>query len=159
MDSENYHTLLTHELYHALQKDIALQSCVIKRQNNSNSNFSWIVEGAAEYFAQVVSKEMNDSYLGKNKFMSDALTSYNEDKSNVLINAGAIASRGAAAFNLMIQRNFIDEEIIIDGTLFHDCISETDYLDSNSNIITAKNNWFKIFQDDDYRFTDEALGN
>jgi len=43
--------------------------------------------------------------------------------------------------------------------LFHDCISETDYLDSNSNIITIKNNWFKIFQDDDYRFIDEALGN
>jgi len=44
--------------------------------------------------------------------------------------------------------------------MFHACISETDYIDSNSNIITAKNNWFKIVQNgNDYKFTDEALGN
>ena len=75
-----------------------------------------------------------------------------------LINSGSIASRGAAALSLMIQKGFLQESLILDGSLFHNCTTETDYLDANSHILNVKENWFKISSDNgNYSFTTEAL--
>jgi|TARA_B110000977_G_scaffold64703_1_gene88111 hypothetical protein len=156
--SSDYLTFVLHETYHALQKDIAIESCLISRETNSKSNFSWIIEGAAEYFAQKIYQELNSSYNGSNRFMADAFYSYQEDNREALINSGSIASRGAAALSLMIQKGFLQESLILDGSLFHNCTTETDYLDANSHILNVKENWFKISSDNgNYSFTTEAL--
>jgi hypothetical protein len=154
----NYLTFVLHELYHALQKDIAIESYTDLTENNPESNAKWLSEGAAEYFAEKTYQELNESYSGSNKFLSEALGSYLEDNSTALINGAAIASRGAAALSLMVQKGLLQESLILDGSLFHNSTTETDYLDANPHILDAKKNWFKIIVDNgNYGFSTEAL--
>ena len=81
--------------------------------------------------------------------MEEALAAYNqsvfenEPNPNSLL-GGAIASRGAAAINLMIDQGFLTEAEVMNGLLFTSCARENEYSDQNSNIDFIKNNWFKI---------------
>ena len=154
----DYLTLVLHELYHALQKDIGIETYIDLTENNPESNARWLSEGAAEYFAEKTYQELNKSYSGSNKFLSEALGSYLEDNSTALINGAAIASRGAAALSLMVQKGLLQENLILDGSLFHNSTTETDYSDANPHILDAKKNWSKIIVDNEnYGFSTEAL--
>ena len=157
-DALTHQTVFLHETYHALQKDIAIESYVTLSESNPDSNWQWISEGAAEYFAQKTYQELNESYSGSNRFIADASFSYTRDNSTALINGEAIASRGAAALSLMVQKGFLEESIILDGSLFHNSTTETDYLDTNPHILDVKKNWSKIIvENGNYGFSTEAL--
>ena len=59
----------------------------------------------------------------------------------------------------MIQRSWLDQSIIMDGSLFHNCKTETDFTNSNQNLLKIKDLWYMIEKDgDNYKFSDQALG-
>ena len=147
MTAEEKRHLVIHEFYHGFQQDLADESCVSRRDNSANS--PWIVEGAAEYFTMI---ELFGSTEGVNQTLSKAYEAYNND-SNADITGTAIASRGAAGIRYLIESGALIESEILDGSFFHSCKSEDGYTDSNASIIEAKNNWFRISENNgQYQF-------
>jgi hypothetical protein len=144
--------LILHEFYHAFQQDLGDESCVTKR--DSSTNGGWIVEGAAEYFSLM---ESNGATLGPSAILKSGVEAYQED-SDTSIKGSGVSSRGAAGLRLMVERTWLTESDILDGTLFHSCISETDYTDANNNVVQTKSLWYKIEQSNGvYSFTSEAV--
>ena len=152
--SDNSKNLAIHELYHALQQDLGDEDCNTKREINGSNGKGWINEGAADYFSNI---EMYGSSVGVQKILELGLEAYNEDSSADITGTG-VASRGSAGLRLMVKRGALTESKILDGSLFHSCATESDYTDSNSNIVTAESKWYKIEESGGvYSFTSEAV--
>ena len=89
--------------------------------------------------------------------LQGALEAYETDN-NTSIAGNSISSRGAAGIRLMIERGWLTETSILDGSFFHNCVSESDYTDSNSNVLSTKTLWYKIQETGGvYSFTSEAV--
>jgi len=152
--SDNSKNLAIHELYHALQQDLGDEDCNTKREITGSNGKGWINEGAADYFSNI---EMYGSSVGVQKILELGLEAYNEDSSAAITGTG-VASRGSAGLRLMVERGTLTESNILDGSLFHSCDTESDYTDSNSNIVTAESKWYKIEESGGvYSFTSEAV--
>ena len=152
--SDNSKNLAIHELYHALQQDLGDEDCNTKREITGSNGKGWINEGAADYFSNI---EMYGSSAGVQKILELGLEAYNEDSSAAITGTG-VASRGSAGLRLMVKRGALTESNILDGSLFHSCATESDYTDSNSNIVTAESKWYKIQESNGtYSFKSEAL--
>ena len=152
--SDNSKNLAIHELYHALQQDLGDEDCNTKREITGSNGKGWINEGAADYFSNI---EMYGSSAGVQKILELGLEAYNEDSSADITGTG-VASRGSAGLRLMVERGTLTESKILDGSLFHSCATESDYTDSNSNIVTAESKWHKIEESNGtYSFKSEAL--
>ena len=152
--SDNSKNLAIHELYHALQQDLGDEDCNTKREITGSNGKGWINEGAADYFSNI---EMYGSSVGVQKILELGLEAYNEDSSAAITGTG-VASRGSAGLRLMVERGTLTEINILDGSLFHSCATESDYTDSNSNIVTAESKWYKIEESGGvYSFTSEAV--
>ncbi len=152
--SDNSKNLAIHELYHALQQDLGDEDCNTKREITGSNGKGWINEGAADYFSNI---EMYGSSVGVQKILELGLEAYNEDSSAAITGTG-VASRGSAGLRLMVERGTLTESNILDGSLFHSCATESDYTDSNSNIVTAESKWYKIQESNGtYSFKSEAL--
>jgi hypothetical protein len=152
--SDNSKNLAIHELYHALQQDLGDEDCNTKREITGSNGKGWINEGAADYFSNI---EMYGSSAGVQKILELGLEAYNEDSSAAITGTG-VASRGSAGLRLMVKRGALTESNILDGSLFHSCATESDYTDSNSNIVSAEANWYKIqLSSGVYSFTSAAL--
>ena len=152
--SDNSKNLAIHELYHALQQDLGDEDCNTKREITGSNGKGWINEGAADYFSNI---EMYGSSAGVQKILELGLEAYNEDSSAAITSTG-VASRGSAGLRLMVERGTLTESNILDGSLFHSCATESDYTDSNSNIVTAESKWYKIQESNGtYSFKSEAL--
>ena len=152
--SDNSKNLAIHELYHALQQDLGDEDCNTKREITGSNGKGWINEGAADYFSNI---EMYGSSAGVQKILELGLEAYNEDSSAAITGTG-VASRGSAGLRLMVERGTLTESNILDGSLFHSCATESDYTDSNSNIVTAESKWYKIQESNGtYSFKSEAL--
>ena len=152
--SDNSKNLAIHELYHALQQDLGDEDCNTKREITGSNGKGWINEGAADYFSNI---EMYGSSAGVQKILELGLEAYNEDSSADITGTG-VASRGSAGLRLMVERGTLTESNILDGSLFHSCATESDYTDSNSNIVTAESKWYKIQESNGtYSFKSEAL--
>ena len=140
--------LVIHEFYHAFQKDVSDDSC-----GASSTNRRWIVEGGAEYFTVM---QINGS-SGVSKILETALGDYQADNDTAITGSG-IASRGAAGIRHMIERGWLTEASILDGSFFDICGSECDYTDSNNNVVSTKSLWYKIESSSGvYSFTSEAV--
>ncbi|MGY8946659.1 MAG: hypothetical protein ACKVJS_06350 [Flavobacteriales bacterium] len=154
-EKDDIQSFVIHELYHAFQQDLGSQSCTNQRENNSSSNGKAIVEGAAQYFAELVTGEMT-STDGVNNLLRKVYDDYQGSKDKSISNGYA----WSAALALMIQRNWLDQTTIMDGSLFHNCVTEAQYTNSNENIVKVKDLWYMIEKDgDSYKFSDQALGN
>ena len=140
MSAATTKSVILHELYHALQHDIGDETCVTTRESNSDSNFYWLVEGAAQYHAKI---ESLGSSTGVNTVLKEALAEYNSD-SNASITSSGVATRGAAGIRYLIEKGGLTEASILDGSFFHSCGSETNYANSNDNVTSTKSNWYKI---------------
>ncbi len=157
MGEENKQSLVIHELYHAFQQDLTDESCR-KLRDESKSNHKWVIEGGAEYFAKIVTGEMNNKD-GVSNLLKQAYGNYNEDKDPSISGSG-IAGRGAAGVRLMIERGLISESVILDGSFFHSCSSENEWSNDNSDVSKIKNRWYLIEEKSGkYVFTAAALGN
>tara|TARA_B100000795_G_scaffold66304_1_gene45368 strand:+ start:69 stop:1055 length:987 start_codon:yes stop_codon:yes gene_type:complete len=153
-EKDDIQSFVLHELYHAFQQDLGSQNCTNQRENNSSSNGKAIVEGAAQYFAELVTGEMT-STNGVNNLLKQVYNDYQGSKDKSISN-GYGWSAGLA---LMIQRNWLDQTTIMDGSLFHNCKTETDFTNSNQNLLKIKDLWYMIEKDgDNYKFSDQALG-
>ena len=136
-------TLFTwvHELYHALQQDIALEPPAIDAwcDEDATAKSKWIVEGGADYFAQHVYGE----YVGENgvdRIFQYGMLSFNETGTEL----GTSARTAAAALRLLVERGALKHSDIIDGTLFHKCERVSIYHDNNDDVKIAKSSWSEI---------------
>jgi|TARA_B110000211_G_C14077915_1_gene553045 hypothetical protein len=147
-------SFVLHELYHAFQQDLGIQSCTNQRESSSNSNGKAIVEGAAQLFAEIATGEMK-GHDGINNLLKQVYNDYQGSKDKSISNGYA----WSAGLALMIQRSWLDQSIIMDGSLFHNCKTETDFTNSNQNLLKIKDLWYMIEKDgDNYKFSDQALG-
>jgi len=92
---------------------------------------------------------------GVNNLLKQVYNDYQSSKDKSISNGYA----WSAALALMIQRNWLDQATIMDGSLFHNCVTETEYTNSNENLVKVKDLWYMIEKDgDNYKFSDQALG-
>jgi len=128
-----------HELYHAFQQ--SLRSC--DASNASEEETMWVVEAGAAYFgtAMVLQRQDRLSEL-KNRLLQTALQIINDHNAE-LVDPG-IAEKGAAAFRFMVEKGWLEEESILDASLYHDCKWVTDFQADNANIKTVKNTYHHI---------------
>ena len=158
--------LLAHEVYHGIQQDLELASCIDRRQqleeNNQPNNHFWIMEGTADYAAKIAIGEIFGSehlwggkYENRNSILGEAYENY------VLGDTEMSTVQGAAALALMVERGDLDERIILDASMWWACTVLDDFSDDNAAVVWAKNNWYKIEKIEGpiptYQFTPEAL--
>jgi len=130
-----------HELYHALQQDIALSPPAIDAwcDEEANAKSKWIVEGGADYFTQHIYAE----YIGENgvdRIFKYGLQSFNETGTEL----GSSARTAATALRLLVERGALKHSDIMDGTLFHKCERVSVYHDNNEDVKIAKSSWSEI---------------
>ena len=146
-------SFILHELYHAFQHDLGDINCTLNRENNSVSNGRQIVEGAAEYFGKIVTGQMNGTD-GVNTLLGMVYFDLLSSGSNSIDDG----NNWAAGIRLMIERNWLDEAIVLNGSLFHNCETENLYTDSNSNMAKIKSLFSKIEKNGDkFTFSSQAL--
>lgn len=146
-------SFILHELYHAFQHDLGDINCTLNRENNSVSNGRQIVEGAAEYFGKIVTGQMNGSD-GVNTLLGMVYFDLLSSGSNSIDDG----NNWAAGIRLMIERNWLDEDMVLNGSLFHNCETENLYTDSNSNMAKVKSLFSKIEKNGDkFTFSSQAL--
>ena len=146
-------SFILHELYHAFQHDLGDINCTLNRENNSVSNGRQIVEGAAEYFGKIVTGQMNRTD-GVNTLLGMVYFDLLSSGSNSIDDG----NNWAAGVRLMIERNWLDEAIVLNGSLFHNCETENLYTDSNSNMAKIKSLFSKIEKNGDkFTFSSQAL--
>jgi hypothetical protein len=77
---------------------------------------------------------------------------------DIIDNYGADLDPGAAALRLMIEKGMLDEESILDGSLFHDCARELVFDSSSPEIERIRESWYQIEnQGGVYQFKSGAL--
>ena len=131
-----------HELYHAFQHDLSDETCSSKRNFSDSNGKEWMIEGSADYFARMLVHGDN----GTQVILGKGLEAYNAN-SDKTISGDSVATRGAAGFQHMIEKNSFSQSSILDGSFFHNCKSETDYTDSNSAVASAESSesgWWNI---------------
>jgi hypothetical protein len=86
-----------------------------------------------------------------------ALESYDRNGPG-LLDGGESDKTGAAALRLMIEKGILDEESILDGSLFHDCARELVFDSSSPEIERIRESWYQIEnQGGVYQFKSGAL--
>ena len=157
----DFKKVIIHELYHAFQQDLESDSCRDLEEANPDSNSKWLIEGAAEFFAQTHAEELGFTGTGRSALLETALGDYNElvsEGAESPASLGPNATTAAAAIYLMVLKGYVQESVIFDGSLFYDCARENEYCSSNSNLQFIKDNWFKINSDNGtYTFQSEIV--
>jgi hypothetical protein len=154
---ENFQDFLIHEHYHAFQQDLEKTGLCRSRSELPNANTRWMVEGAAHYFSTSLVEEINGSTEAHSKILEMALESYDRNGPG-LLDGGESDKTGAAALRLMIEKGMLDEESILDGSLFHDCARELVFDSSSPEIESIRESWYQIeVRDGVHKFKAEAL--
>jgi hypothetical protein len=148
--SKNLIRVFFHEIYHSLQNDLQ-NTC-------SNFNDIWIVEAATEYFAQHATATYNNS--SKNYVNNILEIALRESKNEgYKLEDPSIAEKGMGALRLMVELGWVEESLILNGSLFHDnCSLAQQFSNDNPEIKYIKDNWFKIeIQDGNYKFNPSII--
>ena len=152
-----FQNLLIHEHYHAFQQDLEYEGICRSHSELTNANTRWMVEGAAHYFSTSLVEEINGSTEAHSKILEMALESYDRNGPG-LLDGGESDKTGAAALRLMIEKGMLDEESILDGSLFHDCARELVFDSSSPEIESIRESWYQIeVRDGVHKFKAEAL--
>jgi len=146
----------THELYHAFQQDLTSNSCQAQRGPESNS--PWIIEGGALYFSKFISAEINGESDPVSDILLNALHLSEGEGTNIF--QGGIDGSGAAALQFLVEIKALDQDSILDGSLFHDCAREKEYSNDNQYVVASIESWHLIEQRNGaYEFSEEAFSN
>lgn len=138
--------VIFHELYHAFQKD--LWDCP------NNKDTGWIVEAGAEYFAQHLKSDVEGNPQSFGSRMLARGISEVERNGKELADPG-IAEKGLVVFRYMIEKGWLAESRILDGSFYHNCARNEELTDSNEFLAVAKINWSKIVLSGDvYKFAE-----
>jgi hypothetical protein len=138
-----------HEAYHAFQKDLT-NSC-------RGPNDLWVIEAATEYFAQ-------HSLVNYNEYPEDYVSNIlkiafiEHKRGGPKLKDPGVAEKGLGAIRLMVERGWLDEEKILDGSFFHKCDRVKKFKNIDPNIKFLKDNWFRIVeQDGKYKYPNSVL--
>lgn len=154
-----FQSFLIHEFYHAFQQDLSMEGECEKRRNMENSNTRWFVEGAAHYFATVLTAQLNNDQNPYSKILQIAYAGL-ERESDYGLYEGGPDKTGAAALRLMVERGLLEEKVIMDGSLFHNCARELTFDSTSPKMQDIRTSWKLIKKrGDTYVFKPEALKN
>ena len=134
---------LYHELYHSFQKNLYEKNC------KKGPDDFWITEGAASYFADYMSFR---DYGWMNSFPSGILkyihvTKWKNRKLTIPVGIPEYDKReyydkGILALRLMIEKGWLKESALLNGTLFDNCNYKKISISSNLQFI--KDNFDKV---------------
>jgi hypothetical protein len=154
---EEFQGVLIHEHYHAFQQDLEYSGLCRSRSELPNANTTWMVEGAAQYFDTSLVEEINGSNEAHSKILKIASEAYSRNGPG-LLDGVEPDKTGAAALRLMIEKGMLNEESIMDGSLFHDCARELVFDSTSPEIERIRESWYQIeVRDGVYKFKAEAL--
>ena len=138
--------VIFHELYHAFQQD--LWDCP------NNKDTGWIVEAGAEYFAQHLKSDVEGNPQGFGSLILARGISEVERNGRELADPG-IAEKGLVVFRYMIEKGWLAESRVLDGSFYHNCARNEELTDLNELLAVAKANWSNIvLSDNGYRFAE-----
>ena len=153
---EKVQLFFLHEMYHAFQQDLEDEGSCGSRKEKPDSNTRWMVEGGAHYFSTMLLAQMQDSKEGVNHVLQDALRISLDEGTDIF--GGSTDRTGAGALQLMIERELITEESIMDGSFFHNCARELEFESKDPEIKFIRENWHRIKKENgEYSFNDIAL--
>ena len=105
---------------------------------------------------ELLNGSATESYDYIDKFLLDASNAFSESGPG-MYDGGAASGAGGLA--LMIQRGLLEEESVLDASLFHSCDRELFYDSSTPEIKFIRDSWHLIEKDNKggYKFRSEAL--
>ena len=134
-----------HEAYHSFQQDLA-NDC-------RGPNDLWVIEAAAAYFGRY-SVDMSHGASHK-KFVNHLLefALWHANKMGTKLEDPGVAEKGLGALRLMIEKGWLEESRVLDGSLFHDCARVIEFSDNDPKIQYLKDHWHEIENNNgDFRF-------
>jgi hypothetical protein len=158
-DESDFAGFLFHEFYHAFQQDLEQEGECRKRRDQDGSTSSWMIEGGAEYFAQMMLQETGYIEDYSSNVLRNALNALNRADGSFKVAFSRMPDIvGQGVLRLLVERGVMNDAFILDASYFHDCKREFEFSKDNSDIIFALNNWYKIIERDGrYEFADEVL--
>ena len=156
VDKLDFQNVVFHEFYHAFQQDLHDGGvCRERADMNEWQQSIWFFEGAAHYFSTILLFESNNRGSPINEILRIASRVYAEGPDGINSQPD---KWGAAALRLMIEKDLLAEDTIIDGSLFHNCARELEYDSTSSSMEHITNSWYLIEKDNGiHKFTKEAL--
>ncbi|MDA8564524.1 hypothetical protein N9M07_01965 [Candidatus Actinomarina sp.] len=144
-----------HEIFHALQIHLPyLDDCLLS--DSPEDSFA-LVEGGANYFAWVTTATLQN--IPKEQLMGEWLTFIKHiiavGESTTEFKDPAIAEKAAIGLYLLVQRGDLDEELLLNATIFSTC--NGDYFSSEMMTI-ARQYWYDAeVVNGKVLFSDQAL--
>ena len=136
MEKLDLESVIFHELYHSFQQDL-VWNCP------GNKDSGWIIEAGAEYFAQHLISEIQ----GKPQNFGNSVLAQGvleiERHGRELADPG-IAGKGLVVLRYMIEKGWLDESRLLDGSFYHNCARNSELTESNELLAIAKANWSNI---------------
>jgi hypothetical protein len=126
-----------HELYHSFQKDLT--------SNCRGPNDLWVIEAAAEYFAQhsiAVDEGRSKDFV--NNLLSIGL--WIAKRAGTKLEDPGVAEKGLGALRLMIHKGWLDESRILDGSFFNNCARVKEFKNSDPKVKYIKKHWHEIIK-------------
>ena len=145
---------LLHEAYHSFQKIYFLPN---ECSAWNTPNYRFLLEGGADYFASYYQlSRLNKLHLFDEYILRQVTTRDSTDSSTVLGGGDNYHLQhlpGLAAINLMINKGWVDQKSILDGSFFDDCKGLQQFLLGGTKLKYLNDNWWKIeVHNGDYRF-------
>ena len=129
--------LVLHELYHSFQQDLEEEGECRAAGDAEDSTTRWMVEGGAHYFSTMLLNDL-DQEKARQVIYEQARQSLNESEG---LREEAPDRKGAAALLLMIDKEMITHESVMDGSLFNECAREFRFGNSNPEISLVEQEW------------------
>ena len=144
-ERDNLSYVFYHEAYHSFQHDLTY--------NFRGPYDIWVIEAAAAYFGRH-SVDMSNGASHKmfvNGLLRFAL--WNANKLGTKLEDPGVAEKGLGALRLMIEKGWLEESGVLNGSLFHDCARVKEFSDSDPKIQYLKDHWHEIENNNgDFRF-------
>lgn len=153
---KHYQIPFLHQLYHSYQHDIGDPSCNARSEKTPGISSDWMVEGGAHYFATYLANQLNHSSKFTNLILESASTAAKTEGTDIY--RGSIHLKGAAGLYLMVKQNWLDQATILDGTLFQNCLRETEFSSRTPEVSYIQKAWHLIKESDgEFTFLPEAM--
>jgi hypothetical protein len=143
-----FQNFLIHEFYHSFQQDLYMEGQCRQKEQQENSNSLWFIEGAAHYFSKKVTSEINGNDDALNQILESAWDLHKRER-ETRIDGGARDKSGAVGLQLLIEKELLIENSIMDGSLFHSCARELIYDKNSPELQHVRNSWYLINKNDE----------
>jgi hypothetical protein len=154
---EEHKISILKEIYHAFQHDLGDSRCTQRAEITEENNSEWMVEGAAHYFATFLSLQGGSPSNFQDTILKPGSMAARLEGTD--INRGSIHLKGAVGLLLLVKQGWMEQTIILDGTLFQNCLRETVYGFRTPEVSHIKTTWHLIQEKDGaFIFLDGAIG-